>query len=205
MSGFGRAARLVGACAPGARVDTTRAPRRELTLRSLDDLLADVSAIAAAARDEAEAGVTPGARVGERLWVSGNWSAGQILQHVAIVMEKSLTGFAYQAPISIRAVGRAARVVAMSRPTPAGIRWPDDGGEFTPDAQVWTEAGADRLERVVRRVRAGERMTAKNPVLGELSHEDWVRVHLRHAELHLSFVHVGNERTVPGHAASLAI
>ena len=28
-----------------------------------------------------------------------------------------------------------------------------------------------------------------NPFLGELSHEDWIKLNLRHAELHFSFFH----------------
>jgi hypothetical protein len=30
-------------------------------------------------------------------------------------------------------------------------------------------------------------MTARHPVLGKLTHEEWTQLHLRHAELHLSF------------------
>jgi hypothetical protein len=30
-------------------------------------------------------------------------------------------------------------------------------------------------------------MTARHPVLGKLTHDQWKQIHLRHAELHLSF------------------
>jgi hypothetical protein len=29
-----------------------------------------------------------------------------------------------------------------------------------------------------------------NPVLGKLSHQDWIKLNLRHAELHQSFFHL---------------
>jgi hypothetical protein len=32
-------------------------------------------------------------------------------------------------------------------------------------------------------------MTATSPVLGRLSHEQWVQFHCRHAEMHFSFMH----------------
>src|SRR5205807_10200197 len=38
-----------------------------------------------------------------------------------------------------------------------------------------------RLER--------EPPTEPNPFLGKLSHEDWIKLNLRHAELHFSFFH----------------
>jgi hypothetical protein len=46
-------------------------------------------------------------------------------------------------------------------------------------------------------------MTAANPSMGPLSHEQWVEVHLRHAELHLSFLVIEQDRECgePGAAA----
>jgi FPC/CPF motif-containing protein YcgG len=44
-----------------------------------------------------------------------------------------------------------------------------------------------RLRNAVARLQ-NERMTAKHPVLGQLNHDEWNQLHLRHAELHLSFV-----------------
>jgi hypothetical protein len=40
----------------------------------------------------------------------------------------------------------------------------------------------------IGRIRGGERMTQECSVDGPYSHEQWVQIHLRHAELHLSFL-----------------
>jgi hypothetical protein len=46
------------------------------------------------------------------------------------------------------------------------------------------------LRQQVARIRAGERMTQECSAEGPYSHEQWVYIHLRHAELHLSFLAV---------------
>jgi hypothetical protein len=38
------------------------------------------------------------------------------------------------------------------------------------------------------RAPTGELMLSANPSMGPLSHDEWIQVHLRHAELHLSFL-----------------
>ena len=49
------------------------------------------------------------------------------------------------------------------------------------------QAALEGLRAAVRRTHT-EPMIAPHPVLGKLTHEEWTQMHLRHAELHLSFV-----------------
>lgn len=48
-----------------------------------------------------------------------------------------------------------------------------------------------RLRRQIQRVQDGERFTQASPIFGKLSHEQWVNLHLKHAELHLGFLDPG--------------
>ena len=54
-------------------------------------------------------------------------------------------------------------------------------------------AAAAHLRRQLARVRDGERMTQACSVEGRYTHEQWAYTHLRHAELHLSFLAVEGE------------
>ncbi len=69
---------------------------------------------------------------------------------------------------------------------PPGFRLPKDvEGSFFPAAASPLEA-LEGLRRAVARLQ-NERMTARHLVFGKLTHEEWTQLHLRHAELHLSF------------------
>src|SRR5262245_49454827 len=71
----------------GAAVDTAKVTgRRKLHFDSLADIRADVERLAAA----------------RELRTLGNWSAGQIFQHLATVMNKSIDGFTARPPLPIR-------------------------------------------------------------------------------------------------------
>lgn len=138
------------------------------SLGSIEELLAEVARIEAASREEIRAGVTPGAAVGTRLWVTGEWSPGQVFQHLARAVERSFEG------------------------APPGARFDHDAPDLAPDAQVWTEVGADRLRRALARIERGERMNC-----GGIGHDDWVQTHLRHAETHLADVQVAKTDRLP--------
>ncbi len=186
------------------RVDVTRAPRRALHIPNLDSLTRLVHSLREA--------VAPG---GVGLNVSGNWSVGQILHHLSRTISGSLDGFACvpirpteppgplrDAPILGRLLRRIDRQdlhaerlllrrVLLDQPLlPAGpsVALP---GQLDPFAQVWTSDASAWLLAVLGRLASGERMRRESPTLGPMTHEQWVAFHLRHAELHLSFVHVG--------------
>jgi len=59
------------------------------------------------------------------------------------------------------------------------------------------DVAAAYLRQQVARIRAREQMTQECSVDGPYSHEQWTYIHLRHAELHLSFLTIeGLERTI---------
>ncbi len=183
------------------RVDTRRAERRALTLASFDDLARELDRIEHAARPD-----------GEGLRVTGNWSAGQILEHIAKAIERSMDGFSAppastrpaprgltalsDRPVHARAIDaeRALRATLLAHPfspDSPGFALP---GEINPALYVWTNDGAARLRVALARIRDGHPMARSSPTIGPLSQEEWAAVHLRHAALHLSFIILGQWR-----------
>jgi len=165
-----------------ARVDTRRVPvrRADLSYASLDEVLADLDRIERA-------------RAEGTLRTVGNWSAGQILDHVALLMELSLEGFPPpKFPLALRIAGRGfywlLRLRVIRGPMRPGIKFPKGATFLAPPEDVSFEQGAERLRRAVERVRSGEKMTQPSPVLGRMRHEDWLNLHLSHASMHMSFV-----------------
>lgn len=163
-----------------ARCMVTRAkggPRREVRLAGLEDLLEQADLIERAEREG-------------RARPLRTWSPGQNLQHVARFMACSIDGFP-PVPWWMPAAGRVVRLVMgrrfLERPPPEGFRLPP-GTAFLPDDSVTASEGASALRDVVDRVRGGASFLGSSPVLGRLSRDEWIELHLRHAELHLGFV-----------------
>ena len=166
----------------GAAVNTKRiSGRRDVELSSLEDLQREIDAIVSADRDGS-------------LRALGNWSAGQNLQHIGRFFEFALDGFPFEVSRSLRLLGRLMRNRALNARPPAGLRFPANARALAPDDNVPTEEGAAYLRAQLDRIGAGERMTAPSPLLGPLEHDEWVRLQLNHAELHLSFLDPGSNR-----------
>lgn len=124
---------------------------------------------------------------GKPVRTSGNWSAPQIVQHVAKLINFSIDGFPAKAPVALRIAGRLLRNRSLSRTLPAGFRFP---GRFTflaPDEDITWDEAVTYLRETIGRLQY-ERMSAPSPVLGPLTHEEWERLHCRHAEMHFSFM-----------------
>jgi hypothetical protein len=155
-----------------ATVDTRSVKgRRKLAFRSLEDVLAEAERLA---RDPAR--------------TLGNWSIGQILDHLAAWMEFSIDGVPARVPWLVRLFARPFRSWVLRRPMPAGFRWPEETAKrVCPQRPVSVEEGLEHLRRAVGRLRAESRR-APSPLLGKLTPDQWEQLHLRHAEHHLSFV-----------------
>src|SRR5207253_8958760 len=74
-----------------------------------------------------------------------------------------------------------------------GFRNPPYAAVLEPDPALTLAHGAAFLADQLRRIRRGEKMTQACSADGRYSHEEWVYIHLRHAELHLSFLVIDNE------------
>jgi hypothetical protein len=122
----------------------------------------------------------------------GNWSPAQILWHIGRLVELSFDGFPFRYRRGPEWITRAFRLFAWRwlialafRP---GFKNPPEAAALEPEASLTLDVAAVYLKQQLDRIRRGERMTQECSVEGAYSHEQWVYIHLRHAELHLSFL-----------------
>jgi hypothetical protein len=149
--------------------------RRTLRYHDYDEVLADADALLAKGYERA-----------------GNWSLGQICDHLAVTMEKSLDGFPSLMLWPVRVVARwfVLKKVLRHEPfrrrvaAPAYLLPPDSDGDW---------AGLERLRAVITRLKGQVEEMQPSPVFGRLSPEQWREVHLWHCEHHFSFL-----RPTPG-------
>ena len=118
---------------------------------------------------------------------TGNWTAAQIVQHIADSIGHSVDGYEERASDSHRAVARKKRDRLLSEGFPRGIRIPDEMTHLLPDAEVEWETAVANLRDAVQRAEAAT-LGADHPFLGVMSDEEWRRFHCRHAELHFGFL-----------------
>ena len=145
--------------------------RRTLRFNSLDDVLADARALAAT-----------------HIKANGNWTPGQVVGHVARAVHGSIDGISFQAPLPLRIIGRVIRSIPLNKGLPTGVKLPASArAKAVPEPDLSINDAVDQLTRAIERTRH-ETMAGKHPVFGKLSHEQWIKFHCRHAELHFSFL-----------------
>jgi hypothetical protein len=152
-------------------VDTkTVQGRRELTFESLDEVVVDAEKLVA----------SPSTKM------LGNWPLSQLLTHLATAINGSIDGTSAKAPWLIRLVGPLLRGRFLRNEMSPGFKLPKDVEVGFFPAVGSPQEALERLRVAVGRLKT-EKMMTRHPVLGKLIHEEWTRLHLRHAELHLSF------------------
>ena len=153
--------------------------RRRVYLRSLPDLIAEVDRVHAAA-------------VEGRVRPLGNWTTAQTFQHLATFVQCSLDGFAFKYPWPMRwlswLIGRLSWRLLLRLAFRPGFTNPPIAATLEPDAAVPLDVAYADFRQQIGRLVDGERMTERSPTGEKPSHEQWVECHLRHAELHLSFL-----------------
>jgi hypothetical protein len=144
--------------------------RRQLDFASFEELLADA--------DRLSSGPVK---------VLGNWSAGQIFRHLAIAYNGSIDGFTMTFPWYLRLMAKVFRKKLLAGPMPAGFQLPSEGARAMAPPPTSTEEGMADLRAAVARLQQ-EPHRANHPMFGELSREQWDNIHLKHANLHMSFL-----------------
>lgn len=158
-----------------AAADSRSLPWRKLRFESVAELREELDRILAAERSG-------------RLRVTGNWTPGQILGHLAAWIEFGYVGFPMKPPPwIIRVLIRLKLKSYLRDGMPRGVRIPGiPEGTLateripTADAAARYRAALDRLEREPARF--------DSPAFGKVSDADRVALNLRHAELHLGYV-----------------
>jgi hypothetical protein len=150
---------------------TTTARRRPVRYQTFDEVLA-----------EAEAAAATGAAT------TGNWSLGQIFEHIAIALERSIDGFEFTVGWPLRLLGRyVIKQRMLLRGMPAGIRLKGSAMKELVPPETSMEAGLAHLRRAIARFQSETRRAA-HPVFGPMTPDESTRMQLRHAELHMSFI-----------------
>lgn len=150
---------------------TPTTERRQVSYRNLDEILAD-----------AERAVARKARV------TGRWSIGQILEHQARVMDRSIDGFGFTAPFYFRWIGALfMKKRFLEKAMPPGFHLKGKVKDELAPAETSDEAGLDHLRKAIARQR-NESKRVPSPFLGNLTREEWEKLLLRHGELHMSFI-----------------
>lgn len=162
-----------------AKIGTGPGKARELRFATLDDMLADMDQLVASER----AG---------RLTCMGNWTPGQVFGHIATWIDFAFDGYPpdLRPPWIVRFIVRFQKARFIKGPMPRGVRIPGIAGGTLGTEPVSLDEGAARLRRAAERLKR-EKPTQKNVLFGELSHEEWTSMNLRHAELHMSFLRPG--------------
>jgi Protein of unknown function (DUF1569) len=148
--------------------------RRTLHFNTIDEALAEVDALAAAnARGE--------------LRCLGNWSAGQNLGHLAAWVDYSFNGAPMKVPFFVRLMMKPMKGQMLYKPMKPGGRIPKaPGGTFGTDPLSFDD-GVAAFRRTFTRLKS-ECPQLPNLLFGPMTHDEWTNLHLRHAELHLTFM-----------------
>ena len=150
--------------------------RRTLHFDTVDEVVADVNTLAAADR-------------AAKLNCRGNWTFGQILNHLATWVDYSFDGVPMKIPFAVKLLLRPMKKRFLTNPMKPGSRIPRvQGGTLAIDVVPTAEA----LEHFYR---SFDRLARNAPavphiVFGPMTHDEWIAQHLRHSELHLSFLSV---------------
>ena len=150
---------------------TNVSQRRESVYGTLQDFLDDV-------RQLAEIEVT----------TVGNWSFAQILEHLARAIDSSIDGFSFRSHWLVRTLAAAfLKNRLLTTKMKPGVNLPRRASSYLPEPEVELHDAREHLEAAAQRLLTTA-PTARHPYLGRMSDREWLALHLRHAELHMSFV-----------------
>ena len=113
----------------------------------------------------------------------GNWSQGQIYEHLARSLDVSIDGTDLMSAPFRLVLNLFLKKKFLQEAIPAGFQAPD---KFVP-AETSVEDGLASLQRAVARQNEVKER-ALHPGFGKLSPEEWGLFNLRHAEMHMSFI-----------------
>ena len=149
-------------------IDTKKVKnRRSVRYESLDELLTDAKRIA-----------------NENVNALGNWSQGQIYRHLAHTMDCSIDGFDSLLSFPMRWILTLLfKKKFLTKAIPAGFKAPE---KFSPVATS-LEEGLVLLEQSIIRQKT-DATRKPHPGFGNISNKEWNDFHLRHAEMHMSFL-----------------
>jgi hypothetical protein len=152
--------------------------RRALKFGSLDEMSGELDRVVAAER-------------GGRLRRTGNWTTGQTLNHLATWINFGFDGYPPELPLPPWLMLKVIRMMKkrfLFKPLPAGFSIRGVKGGTLGMEELPLDEAERKVRAAVERLKVGSPVSP-NVIFGPLTHEEWKNLHLRHAELHLSFLH----------------
>jgi hypothetical protein len=145
--------------------------RRVLRFESVDEILREAERLAAAPRTRQ----------------LGNWTPGQVFEHLARAMDMSIDGARTRPPWFVRLVGPLMKRMVLKKMSAGFTLPPQAEAELVAGASITTQQGLASLRRAVHRQKT---ISTRVPsvVFGKFTNEQWEQLHCRHAEMHLSFI-----------------
>ena len=116
----------------------------------------------------------------------GNWSLGQICQHLAVATNSAIDGASFRPSLVVRLVAPFLKKRVIKGPMNPGFQVPQNGAAMIP-APTETAAGIAELERAIDRL-GRDSVRKPHGAFGPMTSDEWDQLLLRHAEMHLSFV-----------------
>jgi|ERR1043165_9724714 hypothetical protein len=158
-------------------INTKSVQIRRLRFNTIAELQAEADRLAAAHR----AG---------KIKQLGNWTTGQVFNHLASWASYPYDGYPQQLgkpPWFIRFILNLKRKTYLYKGMPQGVRIPGLKEGTMATEIIGIEEGYSKLQSALKRLDAAP-PTINNPIFGPLTHEDWKRINMRHAELHMGFL-----------------
>jgi hypothetical protein len=146
------------------------AGRRDLNFKTFEDILADATALVASPRTK----------------TLGNWPLDRLLAHLTMTFNCSIDGFQSKAPFFIRLIVPFFKASALKNKMSPGIQLPAKAVTDAYPAVASAEVALAELKAAIARTKT-EKMEARHPAFGNMTHDEWYQLHLRHSEMHLSF------------------
>lgn len=162
---------------PMSTIDTSKAERRRLQFRSIDDVLAEIDRIVEAERKGT-------------LRTTGNWTAGQVFNHLATWINYGYEGFPSGAnpPWFIKLILKPMKKKYLRDGMRPGVKIPRvKDGTFGTEP-MGTAEGAAKLKKALAALKNREPVKFHSPAFGAMPDNERVAFQLRHAELHLGFL-----------------
>ncbi|MHC4878739.1 MAG: DUF1569 domain-containing protein [Planctomycetota bacterium] len=118
----------------------------------------------------------------------GNWTLAQICDHIGDTFHSSIDGIDYKAPWFARTfIAPFLKNSVLINPMKPGIQLPKKAEKFLPPADVTLEDALEKVRTGLERLES-ELPVADHPFFGKMASEEWMQLHLRHCELHMSFI-----------------
>jgi hypothetical protein len=125
--------------------------------------------------------------VREQAQTTGNWSLGQILEHLAIANDRSIDGFGFEASFPVRMLGPFFKKRVLAQGMNPGIQLSKQASAALVPDETDVQVALDHLRQSFKRLDS-EATRSPHPILGRMSLDESNRLCLRHAELHMGFV-----------------